>query len=326
MPPAESMTENPSLTIAVLTYLRPEDIGESIPALLDQVNRYAGQAQVLVVDNDAAGSAREMVEKFAAANLQYVIEPTPGIAAARNRAISEVGTDLLVFIDDDERPTHDWLWHLVSTFMAYPGLFGVVGRVKSEFAKTPDPWLIAGRFFERRDLPTGTEVDIVATNNLLLDQKRLNESGLRFDESFGLTGGSDTMLSHEAKRLGFGFRFCREALVFDAVPLERMTREWVLRRAYRMGNSWSRTNLAAESSRTARGLLRLKLTVGGLARLGAGAGFALFGKVFGSQKWHANGWRIFTRGAGIFAGTWGHAYAEYDRPKTVNRRWWQRRE
>jgi len=316
VPPAESMTENPSLTIAVLTYLRPEDIGESIPALLDQVNRYAGQAQVLVVDNDAAGSAKEMVEKFNTPSLQYVIEPTPGIAAARNRAISEVGTDLLIFIDDDERPTSDWLSHLVSTFSAFPGLFGVVGRVKSEFAKTPDPWLLAGRFFERRDLPTGTQVDIVATNNLLLDQRRLRQCGLSFDESFGLTGGSDTMFSHEAKQLGLDFRFCHEALVYDAVPAERMTRDWVLRRSYRLGNSWSRTNLAAESSPIARGLLRLKLTVGGLARLGAGAAFAVFGKVTRSQTWHAKGCRILTRGAGITAGAWGHAYAEYARPSS----------
>ena len=38
---------------------------------------------------------------------------------------------------------------------------------------------IAGRFFNRRRLPTGTEVDVAATNNLLLDLIQLHELGLR---------------------------------------------------------------------------------------------------------------------------------------------------
>ena len=51
-------------------------------------------------------------------------------------------------------------------------------------------------------------------------------------------------------------------------------------------------------------------------RIGAGAAFVAFGKVFQSLKWHANGWRILSRGAGLTAGAWGHAYAEYARPSS----------
>ena len=95
-----------------------------------------------------------------------------------------------------------------------------------------------------------------------------------------------------------------------------MSREWSKKRWYRIGNSWSRTNIAAESNPAARSLLRVKLTFGGLVRIGAGAAFVAFGKVFQSLKWHANGWRILSRGAGLTAGAWGHAYAEYARPSS----------
>ena len=60
------------------------------------------QARVLVVDNDASGSGRERVEAAALAaadprdgagpvTVDYVVEATPGIASARNRALAESG-------------------------------------------------------------------------------------------------------------------------------------------------------------------------------------------------------------------------------------------
>ena len=207
------MPDSYSITIAVLTYLRPADIEESLPRLLDQARRYGPSAQVLVVDNDPNGSARSTVSKFAGDDLRYVVESTPGIAAARNRAIDESTSDLLVFIDDDERPSHDWLVNLVETFDRHRGTLGVAGLGESEFASPPDPWIIQGGFFERLNPSTGTMLEVVATNNLLLDRRVLSATRLRFDEQFGLSGGSDTMFSHEARRLGLSFRFCREALV-----------------------------------------------------------------------------------------------------------------
>jgi len=307
-------TPLPSVTIAVLTYLRPEDIQASLPALVDQAARYPGEASVLVVDNDPQGSARSTVEPFTADRVSYVVEPTPGIAAARNRALAECDTDLLVFIDDDERPTPDWLRLLVDTYLAHPGTLGVLGLVESEFSSTPDPWIVAGRFFERLCPPTGTEIFVVSTNNLLLDRGLLERESLRFDERFGLSGGSDTLFSHEARRRGLSFRFCAEALVLDAVPPERMTREWALNRTYRMGNSWSRTLLAVTPPGPGRLVTRLRLTAAGAARVAFGAVRALAGRLTGSASWHAQGHRTLRRGAGIAAGAWGHAYEEYARP------------
>lgn len=307
-------TALPSVTIAVLTYLRPEDIRASLPALVHQAERYEGQASVLVVDNDPSASARATVNEFTGDRVTYVVEPAAGIAAARNRAIDECTTDVLVFIDDDERPTPDWLSLLVDTYVAHPGTLGVLGLVESEFSSTPDPWIVAGRFFERLCPPTGTEIFTVSTNNLLLDRSLLERESLRFDERFGLTGGSDTLFSREARQRGLSFRFCAEALVLDAVPAERMTRSWALNRTYRMGNSWSRTLLAVTPPGPSRLLTRLKLTAAGAARVAFGTARLLVGSVTRSASWHAQGHRTLRRGAGIAAGAWGHTYAEYARP------------
>ena len=84
--PADSTTT--TVVIAVLTYRRPGDLAEGLPLVLDQaaaLNAESGgtfAARVLIVDNDAAGSARHMVDSIRAGlpherMLDYVIEPIP---------------------------------------------------------------------------------------------------------------------------------------------------------------------------------------------------------------------------------------------------------
>lgn len=307
------MPELPSVTIAVLTFKRPEDIREALPQLLDQVDRYPADGRVLVIDNDAAASAADIAAEFAHENLTYVVEAEPGIAAARNRALAETRTDLIVFIDDDERPVTDWLALMVTEYQKHPGALGIFGLVESSFATEPDPWLVAGRFFERRKPKTGSVREVVATNNLLLDMDRLRELDLSFDQDYGISGGSDTMFSRQALQRGGVFYFCAEAIVHDVVPADRATREWVLKRSHRAGNSWSRTQVAVMSSPPKRLVARLKLTASGLARIVFGLLRGAFGLITRNLTQRANGARNIYRGAGLVSGAWGHTHVEYAR-------------
>ncbi|WNB85075.1 glycosyltransferase [Cellulomonas sp. ATA003] len=174
--------------MAVLTYQRPDDLTAILPMLVEHVGPYA-DATVLVVDNDPAAGAAGSVRGLGDQRVAYTHEPVPGIAAARNRALDEAGdADLLVFVDDDERPEPGWLDALVSTH-AREGSLCVVGPVVSRYERDPEPWIVDGRFFDRRRLPTGTELQVAATNNLLIDLRQLRAIDLRFDERFGLSGG-----------------------------------------------------------------------------------------------------------------------------------------
>lgn len=320
--PADSAIADPSsLRIAVLTYRRPEDIRAALPRLLEQalsVTRKQFTVDILVVDNDPAGSAREFVTSFAAAHhelaVRYENETTPGISAARNRALeSSSDRDLLVFIDDDERPSPRWLATLVATYRRH-GSAAVVGPVISEYEVEPDSWVQAGLFFARRRLPTGTRVEVAATNNLLLDLRQVRHLGLTFDQRFGISGGGDTMFTRALYRGGAELIWCDEAPVTDIVPATRVTREWVVRRSLRMGNSWSATSLALTSNPARRLLVRLQLSAQGLVRLAGGGARYLAGMLRGSQQLRARGVRTAARGAGMLLGAWGYAYQEYRRP------------
>lgn len=300
-------------SIAVLTYLRPDDLTVIVPQLFEQIERAGADFDVLVVDNDSAGSATPILQTLARPGLRSVIEASPGIAAARNRALSESAErDLLIFIDDDESPGERWLQSLLEVFQSTSAT-AVVGAVVSEFSGELDPWIRAGRFFTRRRLPTGTKVEVAATNNLLLDLREVRRMGLRFDDTFGLSGGSDTLFTRALIAGGGSMVWSNEAVVTDRVPVDRMTHGWVLRRSLRMGNSWSCTLLIVSPRGLRRARLRAELAGKGLARVGGGGLRAAAGTVLFSMRHQANGCRTAARGVGMVLGAFGYRYSEYRR-------------
>jgi succinoglycan biosynthesis protein ExoM len=309
------------VTIAVLTYRRPDDLAAGLPMLVTQAESAAGGGppgtgylvEVLVVDNDAAGSAAAVVDALGSSSVRYVVEPEPGIAAARNRALDEAGqADLLVFIDDDERPHEGWLRNLLET-NARTGAAAVAGAVVSEFETDPDPWLAAGEFFRRRRLKTGTRIDVAATNNLLLDLAAVRRLGLRFDVDFGLTGGEDTLFTRALARGGETMVWCDEAIVTDWVPAARLTRRWVLQRAVSTGNTVTRVAIRQASGPVEVVTARLTPLARALPRMAGGLARYLYGRLARSDAHQAHGLRTLARGVGMAGGAIGYRHQEYRR-------------
>lgn len=309
-----------SITVAVLTFRRPELLAGLLPMLLDHAERleaaFPGRfaADVLVIDNDPAGSARATVLQYTdQPTLRYVNEPRPGISAARNRALAEsADRDALVFIDDDERPSPDWLRLMVQTWQQ-GDCAAVTGAVRSSFDRPLDPWIQAGDFFTRPSLPTGTPVTLAGAGNLLLDLRRVRELGLTFDEDFGLTGGEDTLFTATLTSSGSAIHWCNEAVVADPVPAHRATRRWVLRRATRAGNSTGRVRIRVADGPAGRAAERGKLLGEGVIRIAGGLSKSGAGVVRGSLPWRAQGLRTAARGLGLSTAAFGYTHYEYRR-------------
>jgi succinoglycan biosynthesis protein ExoM len=313
------------LTIAVLTFRRPDDLGLLIPLLVEQggANTTADLAvRVLVVDNDPEGGAEDQVRSFAlgaSITVDYVNERTPGISAARNRALAESASDrLLVFIDDDERPSATWLTLLLDTWRQR-GAVAVVGPVVSEFEIEPEPWIVAGGYFVRRRLTTGTKLDVAGTNNLLLDLEFVRSHNLVFDPAFGLSGGEDTLFTRQIARAGGLMIWCDEAVVLDIVPAARISRRWVTQRALSSGNAWSLTSVTLARSWSQRASTRLSMTVRGAIRIAGGGASVSAGVILRRIDLRARGTRTVLRGVGMVGGAWGYKYMEYGRPNRAKR-------
>ncbi|MEV7631670.1 glycosyltransferase [Microbacterium sp. NPDC089318] len=314
-------SRRPSLVIAVPTFKRPERLVRTLQMIGSQVALAAVEhrlerAEILVVDNDPAQSAMAAVaDSYDGVRARYVSETEPGIPAVRNRAIDESKDfDLLAFIDDDEIPLPGWISSLLETWFDTGRPAAVMGRVVSIFDPDADPWVLQSGLFHRPERTTGTELDAVATGNLLLDLHQVRRSGVRFDPRIGLGGGSDTLFSTSLrKQTGARLVWCNESVTEDTVEPERQTRAWALKRAFSHGNVAVLVPLFQEHRRWTRLLIRVKAVFSGFARILAGCIRHLVGRVVRSLGHEARGLRLAYRGAGMVSAAAGRAYFAYAR-------------
>ena len=232
------------VTVAVPTARRPDSLRRLLAALPAAVAG-APPVEVLVVDNDPAGSARPVV---AASPLpvRYVLEPEPGSAHARNRALAETATPVLAFLDDDVVPCPGWLAAVTAPVLAGAG--GCGGRVVLDPQVRRPAWLDdagIGGYLTAFDLPHPARPlrlgEYVVTANAAFDVEALRAVG-GFDPALGPRPGSqlvadDVHVVRELLRSGREVWWQPEAAVVHDLPAQRLRRSWVLRRAYLQGRS-----------------------------------------------------------------------------------------
>lgn len=303
-----------SVTIAIPTFRRPARLAELLDALPDRLREVPVSADidVLVVDNDPDGSAQDVCAT-APVPTRYVVEPKPGIAAVRNRALAESDDrDLVAFIDDDEVPRPGWLSSLLVYWMQNRPT-AVMGRVISMFGEGADPWVLATGTFSRPPRPTGQDLAVAAAGNLLLHVPEVSRLGVRFDEAIGLGAGEDTLFSRELVRAGGTIHWCNESETEDYVEPARVTRRWTMWRAYSSANTAVFVSLRLAPHAAARVKVRGAALVGGTARVVVGAIRHLYGRGTSNLVHDARGLRLVYRGRGYVAAAVGKRYEAYRR-------------
>jgi succinoglycan biosynthesis protein ExoM len=243
MPTGQSSLIRESVVeVCILTYRRPHSLRRLLLDLgsLSFRTVSAPRLGIIVVDNDPLGSARSLAEssEFRDISVRYVHEPNRGIPQARNKALESIGAacDFIVFIDDDERPTPQWLEALIATQACYAADV-VVGPVIPMFEHDVPEWMRPA--FERTPHATGDLLNTANAGNVLIARTSLQRVGLRFDNRLALAGGEDTLFFRRFAELGATMVWSNEAVVFETVPPSRTTLRWLLRRAFRTGSTWS---------------------------------------------------------------------------------------
>jgi succinoglycan biosynthesis protein ExoM len=265
----DRVSEAPLVAVCVPTFKRPQFL-EHLLQSLTELERDHFAMDVIVVDNDANGSAESVVQRFIAAlpSVIYEVEPERGIAAARNRLVAiatRLGANYLAFVDDDEWVEPMWLSNLVRTAQAYQAE-GVAGAVLPDFDPEVPSWIVEGQFFDRIRHPTGASVlgNFIGTCNLLLKRECLDGIEGPFDRAFDLTGGSDRHLLDRLASRGARVVWCDEADVHEHIPTSRGNPWWILKRHFRGGITVSQsarklepaTTRAARASRTFLNFIR----------------------------------------------------------------------
>lgn len=299
--------------MVVITYRRPEQLRRAVAAVLEQVTAADVDGYVLVIDNDPQRSASDVVASFGTESVRYRPEPTPGIPAARNAALDAAHDDrLIVFIDDDELPQPGWLQALLDAWRDW-GCDGIAGPNVRMLDGSEEPWVAASGFFDRRAREHGATIPGAPTSNLLLDMETVRRLGLRFDERFAMTGGSDTLFTGQLVARGGVIRWCENAVTVEPTPPERATREWVLARERRVGNTWSRVHLVLATGRAATLKTCLWLLAIAAKSFAVGAARWSVGTATGNLSARARGSCAVARARGLVLGVVGGSVDEYRR-------------
>lgn len=312
----EPAQPTPSVAICVITYMRPAGLARVLESLGRLTFAKSGPVDVelVVVDNDRAGSAGPVVDRMADHlpwPVRYEVEPTQGISFARNRAVRLASAcDFVAFIDDDEVAEPNWIDELLCAQREYDAAL-VTGPALPIFEVPPPAWMLRGRFvgvprFGRRPRATGSTVAYMSTANVLFRRDVLSTVAGPFNPRFALTGGSDTFLTMQLVRQGARPIWCETAITREYIPASRLSAGWIIRRAYRVGNTVSLCE--QELDPTARRLAERALRGGVCLAIGlAGAAPALLAGRAGL----VSALTYAARGAGILAGIFGHRFEEY---------------
>lgn len=269
---------------------------------------------VVVVDNDAAGSARSVVDDMHRAGcpftLTYAIQPERSIPLTRNMTVALATGDWLAFIDDDERAPSCWLRQLMDCASTHSA-DGVLAPVEPQLPEAAPEWMIRGRFYNWPRTSTGQVVprEHLRFGNLLLRASRVRSLPGPFDPQFKLSAGEDVDMLIRLVNEGARLVWSDEAVVWEPVDPRRLSLRWLLLRSYSGGQAYGFIRLAGtlgEVRPSARAILPVIWSAQLLVALLL-AGISLpFGR-HRSAAWLIKVWA----NAGKLTALGGHRYSAY---------------
>lgn len=263
------------VTVVIPTFRRPEALARALDSVLAQHG--AGDFNVLVVDNDPAGSAKQTVEAAASLGeirLTYLHEPRPGVANARNAAISGAQGTLIAFLDDDQTAADGWLAALLDCHRRFPAAV-TFGPVRAALPSPDGPHAsYLADFFSRPEIgATGYTPHSFGCGNALIDLAAIPASRPVFDERMNETGGEDDLLFDRVSAAGGRFAWCAEAVAYEHVPASRASLRYTLHRALAYGQG--PITLARQKSPVDWPAIAMWMGVGAAKLAGNGALYAV---------------------------------------------------
>ena len=296
--------------ICIPTFKRPAGLSK----LLDSLEKleftkchHVPTMYICIADNDPAGSARHVVDEWQDKidyPIIYDIENQPGIPFVRNKLVSMAkNAEFIVFIDDDEIATPEWLYELLVAQQKFSADV-VMGPVDPIYEQTPPRWIIEGKFHASNRFSDGPTQSNLITWNVLIRRSLFCDLSIRFEEKMAFTGGTDVLLGRILKKYGIEFYWADKAMVHEIVPPNRSQVKWLLLRRFRAGTAHVLINRFAQDNNIADSLhFSLRLFVIGMLKTATSL----------SSGKHAavKGIGYMTQSIGVLAGLFGFAYQEY---------------
>lgn len=242
-----------AIDVCICTYRRPA-IADTLKSLSRQQGCGRVNMRVVVADNAVDQTARELIETTARElNLDavYVHAPARNISIARNACLDASTSEWFAFLDDDEIASPTWLSAILAE--AASGQWdAILGPVEAVYAQTAPTWVRAGNFHSTQPVFVRGRIETGYTGNVLIRRAAIARAGLRFRLELGRTGGEDEDFFNRLRDAGGRIGYARSALAYEAIPSDRTSLRWLVRRNFRAGQSYGARLRAQSSSAVAR--------------------------------------------------------------------------
>lgn len=199
--------------------------------------------EILVVDNNSSDGTSHVIRRHAELlrpRMRSVFEPQQGLSHARNRALRKAQGNVVCFVDDDVIVDPRWLHAMSAAFAGYSA--DVVGGRSYLILPDKGPqWLspLAEGLLSRLDYGdsplVNTDKDLYGLNFAVRRELAVDLGGFRTDLGRcgrSLACGEESDLLNRVRKHGGIVVYEPAAVVGHLVKPERLSKRWLLRRAY----------------------------------------------------------------------------------------------
>lgn len=226
----------PQISIVIPTFRRPDQAVAAAKSALAQETGFP--FELIIVDNDPAGSALPKLTRLAAQSkipVTVLHEPRAGVAYARNAGVRAARGEAIAFLDDDEAAPPFWLAELVRVAQKTEA-DAVFGPVKTLLQEDPAEHVeFYEDFFSRTPGLAEGRTDRVFGCGCSL----VRRSAFKGDEPFSAErneiGGEDDLLFERMRAAGRTFAWAPGAWVWETPEQSRVTLAYTMKRAFAYG-------------------------------------------------------------------------------------------
>jgi glycosyltransferase involved in cell wall biosynthesis len=263
----------PTISVAICTFNRCNDLRLTLESIsLDTID-FSRTWELLIIDNNSTDNTSKIAQQFKdKLPLRYLFEPKQGLSHARNRAIHEAKSSILVFTDDDVDVVPGWLASYSNAFEENPNLAFAGGKIIPTWMGTPPKWFIANAGSHLRGItawydegnefwPYSREREPFYGANIGFRVEAV-KSVNGFDPDFGMRGtelglGEETITINRLFTNGFSGLYIPDAVVRHRIYPSRWTRRHILRYAIANGKRLSKLNPSSTSPQVINQIIEL---------------------------------------------------------------------
>jgi succinoglycan biosynthesis protein ExoM len=266
------------VSVLIPTFRRPESF---IRAARSVFRQGVDNIELVAVDNSPEGSALDAfraMDSEAPFPFRWAHAPKPGVAQARNVALTLARGRYIAWLDDDEEASPGWLASLLAV-REETGAQSVFGPVRAQApANATNADFFENLYSRRGPHQSGICGRAFGIGNSL-QPRAMFEQPIAFDPRADQTGGEDDALFAAWTDAGATFAWAADAVVTEHLSAERTRLAHGLKRAFAYGQGPCET---AWASRNYAGVAR-HMGVGAAQTLVFGAASALVATASKSQ-------------------------------------------